>query len=127
MVMENNFNVIFIANGRDMQRLINTHVEASKIGRQIAEQVIDSQRRAGDSSSGSSPDPDTNPIIPISTAETLISTSNSPDQRSMHTPSKLNGTVNNNFSHVRNNVILPNDPGKLKNKYIFFCSMYNKI
>ncbi|XP_044733956.1 protein cycle isoform X1 [Chrysoperla carnea] len=109
--MQTNFDFFSQSNGRDMQRLINTHVEASKIGRQIAEQVIDSQRRAGDSSSGSSPDPDTNPIIPISTtAETLISTSNSPDHRSMPTPSKLNGTVNNNFSHVRNNVILPNDP-----------------
>lgn len=52
-----------------MQRLINTHVEASKIGRQIAEQVIDSQRRAGDSSSGSSPDPDTNHIIPMTPTE----------------------------------------------------------
>ena len=32
--------------------MINTHVEASKIGRQIAEQVLDFQRRNGDSSSG---------------------------------------------------------------------------
>lgn len=36
--------------------MINTHVEASKIGRQIAEQVIDSQRRGYESSSGNSPD-----------------------------------------------------------------------
>lgn len=41
-----------------MQHIINTHVEASKIGRQIVEQVMDSQKRSGDSSSSNSPDPD---------------------------------------------------------------------
>ncbi|EAT46793.1 AAEL002049-PA, partial [Aedes aegypti] len=45
------------SNGREIQRMINSHVEASKIGRQIAEQVLDHQRRIGDSSSESSPDP----------------------------------------------------------------------
>lgn len=35
-----------------MQRMINTHIEASKIGRQIADQVLDYQRRLGDLSSG---------------------------------------------------------------------------
>lgn len=40
------------ANGREMHRMINTHIEASKIGRQIAVQVLDHHRRAGDSSSG---------------------------------------------------------------------------
>jgi len=33
-------------------------VEASKIGRQIAEEVLDSQRHGGDSSSDGSPLPD---------------------------------------------------------------------
>jgi hypothetical protein len=47
-----------------MQRLISTHVEASKIGRQIAEEVLDSQRRGGDSSSESSPSPDTEKALP---------------------------------------------------------------
>lgn len=51
-----------------MQRMINTHVEASKIGRQIAEQVIDSQRRCYDSSSGNSPDSEENDLN-ISNAE----------------------------------------------------------
>lgn len=51
-----------------MQRMINTHVEASKIGRQIAEQVIDSQRRCYDSSSGNSPDSAENDLN-ISNAE----------------------------------------------------------
>lgn len=50
-----------------MQRMINTHVEASKIGRQIAEQVIDSQRRSDNTSSaGSSPDPVENEITAAS-------------------------------------------------------------
>lgn len=40
------------ANGREMHRMINTHIEASKIGRQIADQVLDYQRRMGDASSG---------------------------------------------------------------------------
>lgn len=35
-----------------MQRVINTHIEASKIGRQIAVQVLDFQRHNGDLSSG---------------------------------------------------------------------------
>lgn len=34
-----------------MRRIIETHVEASKIGRQIAEQVLDHNRRVGNSSS----------------------------------------------------------------------------
>ncbi|XP_058838133.1 basic helix-loop-helix ARNT-like protein 1 isoform X2 [Topomyia yanbarensis] len=44
-------------NGREIQRIIHSHVEASKIGRQIAEQVMDRQRRNGNSSTESSPDP----------------------------------------------------------------------
>lgn len=40
-----------------MERLISSHVEVSKIGRQIAENVLDLQRRGEDSSSGSSPGP----------------------------------------------------------------------
>lgn len=32
-------------NGREMHRVINTHVEAIKIGRQIAEQALDSHRK----------------------------------------------------------------------------------
>jgi hypothetical protein len=50
--------------GRDIQKLISTHVEASKIGRQIAEEVLDSQRRGGDSSSDSSPSPDADMALP---------------------------------------------------------------
>lgn len=54
-----------------MRRMINSHVEASKIGRQIADQVMDSQRRSGESSSGSSPDPDPESSAPVSSVEVI--------------------------------------------------------
>lgn len=41
-----------LAGTREMQTLINSHVESSKIGRQIADQVVEYQRRICDSSSG---------------------------------------------------------------------------
>lgn len=55
-----------------MRRMINSHVEASKIGRQIADQVMDSQKRGGESSSGSSPDPDPESSAPMSSVEVII-------------------------------------------------------
>lgn len=55
-----------------MQQMISSHVEASKIGRQIAEQVMDSQRRS-ESSSGSSPDPDPESTMTVRTTEVLHS------------------------------------------------------
>ncbi|XP_034254536.1 aryl hydrocarbon receptor nuclear translocator-like protein 1 isoform X2 [Thrips palmi] len=44
---------------RDIQRIISSHVEASKIGRKIADDALDSQRLRGngDSSSNSTPSP----------------------------------------------------------------------
>lgn len=57
---------------KDMQRLIKTHIEASKIGRQIAEQVVDSQRRGGESSSSNSPDPDPESSLPMPSAEVIL-------------------------------------------------------
>lgn len=65
--------ILFSANGKDIQLIINTHVEASKIGRQIAEQIIDSHRRAGESSSGSSPDPDPESSLSMSNPSTEVS------------------------------------------------------
>lgn len=45
-----------------MQRMINTHIEASKIGRQIADQIIDSQKR-GDLSNEGTPEPEAVPSV----------------------------------------------------------------
>lgn len=53
-----NFDFFQQSNGREIHRIINNHVEASKIGRKIAEEVLDYQRRISDSSNESSPDPD---------------------------------------------------------------------
>lgn len=44
------FFVLIAATGHEMQRMINTHVEASKIGSHIAEQVLDYQRQINNSS-----------------------------------------------------------------------------
>lgn len=41
-----------IDNGRDMQQIITTHLEASKIGQQVADQAMDLQRRIDDLSPG---------------------------------------------------------------------------
>lgn len=41
-----------------MQKMINSHVEASKIGREIAEKVMEYHKRCSDNSPDSSPDPD---------------------------------------------------------------------
>lgn len=47
-----NWCLFVAANGRKMHRVINTHDEASKIGRQIAEEMLNYHRRARDSSCG---------------------------------------------------------------------------
>lgn len=42
-----------------MQRIISSHIEASKIGREIAEQAMDTHRRTDETSAESSdPDPE---------------------------------------------------------------------
>jgi aryl hydrocarbon receptor nuclear translocator-like protein 1 len=83
-------------NGREMTRMINTHIEASKIGRQIAEQVLDYQRRMGGRSSDSSPDPDPTLAQTVSLVSesqlnaSIINMEN--NSGSSETPTRLNGT-----------------------------------
>ncbi|GJQ70682.1 hypothetical protein Trydic_g618 [Trypoxylus dichotomus] len=48
--LQESFDFFAPNNSKDMQRLIQHHIEASKIGRQIAEQIIDTQRCAEDAS-----------------------------------------------------------------------------
>ncbi|NP_001107795.1 CYCLE [Tribolium castaneum] len=109
--MQENLDFLTQSDGKNIQRLINTHVEASKIGRQIAEQVMDSQRRGGELSSGGSPDSEAESTVPISSAESHISTSVQPESNSiMHDFSQSPHTYN----HVRNNLPLSsvaNDQG----------------
>lgn len=91
------------ATGRDMQQMINTHIEASKIGRQIADQVLDYQRRIGDSSCESSPDPE-HTIAQMVTVNdpTLASSSLSLEHHQLtQLTSRINGTLPT-YSHMRN-------------------------
>ncbi|GLG98698.1 Period circadian protein [Gryllus bimaculatus] len=108
--------------GRDIQCLIKTHVEASKIGRQIAEAVLDTQRRGSDSSSGvGSPSPGADTFFgvqPLSNLEPQISTSavmgdrQQPNRFMMLRPNHNNNNPSS-FNNIRNNVQLSgaSDPG----------------
>ncbi|KAJ8943174.1 hypothetical protein NQ318_008038 [Aromia moschata] len=112
-----NFEFFAQNNGKDIQRMINTHVEASKIGRQIAEQVMDSQRRGGDSSSSGSPnpDPESSLSLPMTTGESQISTSvQSSDSQRQNSALSEYPNQQTSFSQIRNNVSLSSvatDPG----------------
>lgn len=99
-----------------MQRMINTHIEASKIGRQIADQVLDYQRRLGDSSAESSPDP-TSSLIPLSDP-TLGSVNLVPD----HQMTPLYATQRNNgslpgYNTMRPTSIIGSEHGKIINNF----------
>lgn len=63
-------NYYVLDDDKNIHRLINTHVEASKIGRQIADQVLDAQKRREDLSTNS-PDaaPDSSLHIEVNTLE----------------------------------------------------------
>lgn len=97
----------FTANGREMTRMINTHIEASKIGRQIAEQVLDYQRRLGDASpdsSSSDPDPTLAQTISLVTESHQAATMSMDNSSvSSEMPTRLNGTYSNfsTFNHSR--------------------------
>lgn len=99
-----------------MQRMINTHIEASKIGRQIADQVLDFQRRLGDSSAESSPGPD-NSILPL--GDPILGSVNIIPDRQL-TPllsvQRVNGTLPS-YSTVRNTSIISSEQGKTINNF----------
>lgn len=96
--------------------MISTHIEASKIGRQIAEQVLDYQRRAGDTtSSESSPDPEMNestispPVsIPPDIRVEIVTDAHVPPEPTQ----RLNGTLPS-YNHVRNNSIVSPDQSNI--------------
>ena len=103
-----------------MTRMINTHIEASKIGRQIAEQVLDYQRRLGDASpdsSSSDPDPTLAQTISLVT-ESHQAASMSMDNSSVSSdlPTRMNGTYTNftTFNHSRTNSAMNLENGKTK-------------
>jgi len=103
-----------------MTRMINTHIEASKIGRQIAEQVLDYQRRLGDASpdsSSSDPDPtlaQTISLVTESHQAAALSMDNSSVSSEM--PTRLNGTYSNfsTYNHSRTSSALNVENGKAR-------------
>lgn len=62
-LIERNFSTIVSIDNGCLEKVISSHVEVSKIGRQIAEEVLDLQRRCEDSFSGNSPGPGTEPVL----------------------------------------------------------------
>ncbi|XP_025267071.1 protein cycle isoform X2 [Camponotus floridanus] len=109
----------FTQSNDGLERLISSHVEVSKIGRQIAEEVLDLQKRGEDSSSGSSPGPAVTEPALLNT-ESQITTTTSPER--VPDVSRTGGISNDNcsnnptstFNHVANNVQLnsiANDQG----------------
>ncbi|XP_048506655.1 protein cycle isoform X2 [Athalia rosae] len=112
--VQGNFDYFTQSNG-GLERLITSHVEVSKIGRQIAEEVLDSQRRGEDSSLGSSPDPGSEPTS--RNTESQISTTVSSDKVLKITApgvSNENSSSDTTRNPMRNNVQLnstPNDQG----------------
>ncbi|KRT86526.1 hypothetical protein AMK59_517 [Oryctes borbonicus] len=61
MVMYFHSFINILDNSKEMQRLIQHHIEASKIGRQIVEQIVDTQRCTEDTSQGTEPRPEPTP------------------------------------------------------------------
>lgn len=128
--------------------MINTHIEASKIGRQIADQVLDYQRRLGDASSGkqfrsftfillslffyteSSPDPD--PTVGIQAqsvsaiSENQLNASLDGDHssagNSSSVPSRINGTYANftTYNHARSSTVVSPENGNIAFCFILF-------
>ncbi|KAK0088172.1 hypothetical protein PV326_004926 [Microctonus aethiopoides] len=68
--VQGNYDFFTQSNG-SLEKLISSHVEVSKIGRRIAEEVLDNQKRNGDSSSGESPSPASDHLL-INTKITSI-------------------------------------------------------
>ncbi|KAG5329480.1 BMAL1 protein, partial [Acromyrmex charruanus] len=116
--VQGNYDYFTQSNG-GLERLISSHVEVSKIGRQIAEEVLDLQRRGEDSSSGSSPGPATETGL-LNTESQMVTTTASPERiPDISQPSGIgsdNSSSNptSTFNHVANNVQLnsiANDQG----------------
>nr|CAD7401740.1 unnamed protein product [Timema cristinae] len=95
--------------GREIQRLISTHMEVSKIGRQIAEEALDSQRKGEDSSPDSSPSPETD--VGGQTRVTSIESPNSLSNSSDTTLHQVHQTVLHRPNHKDIDTTTPNEEG----------------
>ncbi|EZA50085.1 protein cycle isoform X1 [Ooceraea biroi] len=111
--VQGNYDYFTQSNG-GLERLISSHVEVSKTGRQIAEEVLDLQRRGEDSSTGSSPGPMMDPGL-LDT-DSQITAAASPDRTPADVSQPAGGIGSDNsgsnptstFNHVVNNVQLNN-------------------
>ncbi|XP_031618356.1 aryl hydrocarbon receptor nuclear translocator-like protein 1 isoform X3 [Contarinia nasturtii] len=110
----------YTTNGREMHWVINTHVEAIKIGRQIAEQALDSHRKVEESVETSS-DTETripSTINPFPVASTLFKYNEYPTNElssSTSVPTRINGMKSRiNGSTALSNTS-PNEIGMMSN------------
>ncbi|XP_065161045.1 protein cycle [Atheta coriaria] len=117
-----NFEFFTQNSGKEIQRIIHDHVEASNIGRHVAEQVLDtqsSQRQEGDTPEESSPNSEPESSLQnLQANESQISTSvpcpgmSTSDQNQMISNYQPQDSQFNNH-HVQNNISLTNlsEPG----------------
>nr|XP_034175022.1 aryl hydrocarbon receptor nuclear translocator-like protein 1 isoform X5 [Osmia lignaria] len=114
--VQGNYDYFTQSNG-GLERLISSHVEVSKIGRQIADEVLDLQRRCEDSSSGGSPGP--GPESTLLNTESQITTTASPERvQDLTQPLRSNNNSTTNpastYNHIASNLQLnsiANDQG----------------
>ncbi|XP_043478053.1 aryl hydrocarbon receptor nuclear translocator-like protein 1 isoform X2 [Leptopilina heterotoma] len=112
--VQGNYDYFTQSNG-GLERLISSQVEVRKIGRQIAEEVLDLQRRCEDSSSVRSPDSGPEPVL--FNPEPQITTTESPERSHDLSQSGIGSDGSNStsaYNQIRNNVQLSsaaNDQG----------------
>ncbi|XP_051162665.1 aryl hydrocarbon receptor nuclear translocator-like protein 1 isoform X3 [Leptopilina boulardi] len=112
--VQGNYDYFTQSNG-GLERLISSQVEVRKIGRQIAEEVLDLQRRCEDSSSIRSPDSGPEPVLFIT--EPQITATASPERNHDLSQSGIGSDGSNStsaYNQIRNNVQLSsaaNDQG----------------
>ncbi|XP_034943483.1 protein cycle isoform X4 [Chelonus insularis] len=97
----------FSQNNGSLERLISSQVEVSKIGRRIAEEALDHQRRNEDSPSRNSPNPSHDRVLLLNTEIT------SPERTQDSGQSNVGGensnmSLTNTFNHVQTNITLNN-------------------
>ncbi|CAB0037618.1 unnamed protein product [Trichogramma brassicae] len=121
--------VLCPAGNGGLERLITSHVEVSKIGRQIAEEVLDQHRRSDqDSSPGSSPTPGTEPAnsalgnvemaSTVSPERSSVTDVHQQQQQQQQTATSSDNSSSNppiNYNHLNSNVqlnIIASDQGE---------------
>ncbi|KAJ8664592.1 hypothetical protein QAD02_006254 [Eretmocerus hayati] len=111
--VQENYDYFEQSNG-GLERLITSHVEVSKIGRQIAEEVLDLQRRSDqDSSSGSSPT--TGPETALINPEGIVTASPEQTTKAVRQAASSDNSSSNptpTFNHLSNQAqinIIAND------------------